>query len=380
MKKILKWFLLLSKRLYKKPSFLIILALIPICVAAVRLAVTQEGSGFVRIALAQQQAGEGTGAEVIQSLSDESGIVFYMKMDSQEAAVDAVIAGDADEAWIFPADLIGAIREFHAGRRDYVVQIITREEQVALNLAREKIPAAVYEQGAKAYYLDYIRNRLAQLDGVSDEELLTYFDQVQVDEDFFVHGNPADLTGTGEATNYLTSPIRGMLAVLVTLCGMAATLYFMQDMAVGTFSHIKQSRQGLVAFGCIATAVLNVSVVVLLTLFLSSLGGAPIREIGILLLYTVSVAAFCMLMKELLPGSNSFGAVLPLLTVVMLGLCPVFFDFRKLQALQLIFPPTYYINALYDSRYLGYMLAFTASCLLLAYLLNTLKKRLFHAM
>lgn len=378
MGKLGKWFLLLSKRLYKKPSFLVFLMLIPLCVVAFRLGARQD-SGVVHIMLAQQ-AQDSLSAQVIASLQAESAILQFSVADSPQQALDAVETGLADEAWIFPSDTEQRVETYVQGKADYVVSIVTREDGLPLQLAREKLSGALYEACAKAYYLEFIRGKLSSLDDVSNRELIAYFDHVQVDEDFFVYGKPADQTESGEPTNYLTSPIRGLLAVLVTVCGMAATMYYMQDVTAGTFCLVKETKRGLVALGCVATAVVQVSAVVLLTLFASKLGGNFWREAGILLLNVLSTAAFCLLLKEVLPGIRLYGSALPMVTVIMLGICPVFFDFRKLYGLQLVFPTTYYINALYDSRYLVYMLAFAAGCLLLAYLLHTLKKRLFHSM
>ncbi len=368
MGKVVKWFFLLSKRLYKKPSFLAILVLIPVCVAAVSIAAGQD-SGFVHIVLAQQQTGDGAGAKVIQSLLEEKGIILFSQANSPEAAVEMVQTGQVDEAWIFPVDVLEEIQT----KREYIVQVVTREERIALKLAREKLSAALYEYGAKAYYLEYIRGELSQLEDLSDGELLAYFEQVKVDEDLFVYGNPANKQDGEDATNYLTSPIRGLLAILIVLCGMAATMYYMQDEKAGSFSCVRENRRGVVALGCVLTATVNISAVVLLALAVSSLAGSLLREIPVLFLYALSCGAFCLLLKEMFPGIRSYAVVMPLMTVILIGICPVFFDFRSLSALQLVFPPTYYVNALYDSRYLIYMAGYSVACLLLGWLLQIIK-------
>ena len=364
-----KWFLLLSKRLYKKPSFLALLVMIPICVAAVGVAAGQD-SGFVHIVLAQQQAEDGTGAKAIQSLLEEKGMILYTKADSPETAVEAVETGQADEAWIFPADIM---EQMQTGR-EYVVQVITREERIATKLAREKIPAVLYEYSAKVYYLNYVRTELTQLDDLSEAALLDYYEKVSVSEDLFVYGNPADVQGGGNTTNYLTSPIRGLLGVLLVLCGMAATLYYMQDETRGMFSYVKESLRGLVALCCVLTAATNVSVVVLLALKVTDLAGSLLWEIPALLLYGVCCGSFCLLLRQLIPGIRGYCAVFPLVTVALIGLCPVFFDMRKLALLQHLLPPTYYVNALYNRNYMLYMVMYSAACLLLSWLLQMLKK------
>lgn len=369
---LLKWFYMLSKRLYKKPSFLVLLVLIPLCVALFAGAAGRD-SGFIHIVLAREQEDDPIAAEVMDTLLSESGMMRFTRAVSGEAALDAVRTGQADEAWIFPDHTQTQIENFLSGRQKYIVRAVTREQNMTAQLAREKLSAALYEACAKAYYLDYIRANISQLDGVSDGELIACFENVQVDEDLFVYGNPAD-THAAQPTNYLTSPIRGLLAVVMLLCGMAATLYYLQDEASGTFAWVRQSRKALTALGCVLTATANISVAVLLSLVFSSLAGNVLREIGALVLYSLCCGAFCLVLKALLPGIRGFAATVPLVTVVLLGICPVFYDFRRLPFLQLLFPPTYYINAAFDSKYLLYMLAYIPLCLGLCGLLQLLKR------
>ena len=372
-----KWFLMLSKRLYKKPSFLVLMLLIPLCVA-IFTGAAQQDSGFVHIILAQEQADDKIATQVTDSLLSETGAVHFTRASTPEAAVDAVQAGQADEAWIFPEDTEGVTQSFVAGKQKYIVQVVTREQTVSAQLSREKISAAMYEYCAKAYYLDFIRSGFSQLDGLSDSQLIAYFEAVKVSEDLFVYGDPASVTGSTQPVNYLTSPIRGLLAVLMLLCGMAATLFYMQDETAGTFAWVRQNRKGVTALCCVVTATVNVSVVLLLSLCFSSLAGNILKEIAMLLLYSLCCGAFCLMLKAIFPGMRAYAAIVPLMTVVLLGVCPVFFDFRKWSVLQLIFPPTYYVNAAYDSRYMLYMLAYIPICLALTKLLARLRQIRLH--
>ena len=374
MGRICKWFWMLSKRLYKKPSFLVLVLLIPVCVA-IFTGAAQQDSGFVHIVLAQEQTDDPIATQIIASLLEESGMVHFSKAATPAAALEAVSSGQAEEAWLFPQDTEAVLQGFVAGRQRYVVQVVTREQTVSLQLTREKISEAMYEYLAKAYYIDFIRSRFSQLDGLSDSQLIACFEEVQVSEELFVYGNPANVTGNTQSANYLTFPIRGLLAVVMLLCGMAATLYYMQDEAAGTFAWVRQNRKGVTALCCVVTATVNVSLVLLLSLCFSSLAGNILREIGALLLYSLCCGAFCLLLKGIFPGIRAYAAIVPLMTVVLIGVCPVFFDFRKWGFFQLLLPPTYYINGMYDSRYMLYMLAYIPVCLDLCRILQAAKKK-----
>lgn len=373
MKKMLKWFWMLSKRLYKKPSFLVLILLIPLCVALFAGA-ARESSGFVHIALAREQESDPVATAIMNDLLAEEGLIRFSQMSRQEA-LEAVQTGQADEAWIFPANTAQQLQDFAAGKGKYIVQTVTLEETVSVKLSREKLSATVYAYLAKAYYVDYVRSEFSRLEHLSDRELEVYFEEVRVNEDLFVYGNPADSSGN-QPVNYLTSPIRGLLAVVMLLCGMAATLYYMQDEAAGTFAWAQQSKKGLIALCCIVTAAVNISVILLLSLGVDRLLGNLFREIGALLLYSLCCAAFCLLLKQIFSTIRAYAAIVPLIAVVMLGLCPVFFDFREWYVWQHFLPPTYYINASYDSRYFLYMLGYIPACLAVAFLLSRIRRLL----
>ena len=67
---------------------------------------------------------------------------------------------------------------------------------------------------------------------------------------------------------------------------------------------------------------------------------------------------------------------MPLIAVILLGLCPVFFDFRGLLYLQQLLPPTHYINASFDGRYFLYMLGYIPACLGAAFALAQVRRLL----
>ena len=373
MARIFKWGFMLSKRLYKKPSFVVLLVLIPICMFAFSIAANQDG-GFVHIVLAQKNSSDSVSTEIIDELLSTKSIVQFTEADTPDTAIENVKNGLADEAWIFPDNTESEIEGFVTGRSDYVVSVVTKEQSVSLRLARDKLVGELYKYCAKAFYIDYIRTNISDLDDLSDRELITYFEEVRVDETLFVYGNPADISANDDEANYLTSPIRGLLAVLMVICGMAATLYYMQDEESGTFARVKQRRKGIAALGCVLTAIVNVSVVVLLSLCLSRLAGNIFKEIFSMLLYAFCCASFCLCLRQIFASIRSYAAIIPLLAVVLIGVCPIFFEFRGMSELQMIFPPTYYVKAVYDGSYLIYMIGYSVAGFLLSFGLQEVKK------
>lgn len=377
MKRVHKWFVLLNKRLYKKLSFILILLLIPVLVFSYSN-VAEESSGVITIALAQV-GDDAMASGVIQKLMEENSLVRFLECESPQAAKDLVADADADAAWIFPDDMEEKVYRFVASqsRKNAFIQVVERSSSVPVILAREKLSGAMYANCSRAMFLSYIRDNVPELNDKTEAELLAHYDAISVDGNFFRFSFMESSQSAQEAqdANYLLTPVRGLLAVITVLSALAASMYYMRDKSAGTFSWIPERKSGLVEFGCQMICVLNVSAVVLIALAFSGLAVSLGREVLILLLYAVCTALFSMTVRRLCGKLTALGTVLPLLIVVMLVVCPVFFDLGMLREFQYIFPPTYYINAQYSDRFLMLMGIYAAALWLVYYLTGKLLHR-----
>lgn len=374
MKKLLIWFWLLTKRLYKKPAFLAILVLIPVLTFCYQ-ASTQAESGVMTIAIAQEGQ-DSLARSIMDDLVGSSQLFSYRICDSSVQAQLLVSTGKADAAWIFPENMeekMAAFMEDPEGD-NALVRVIQREENVAHMLTRERLGGAVYRQLFARVYLQYIRQEFPQMEQLSDEELMEYYHSTDMGGQLFSFESI-----TGEAApqvHYLLAPIRGMLGVLMVLCGIAAAMYYKKDCQLGTFSWIPQRLRPAAELGCQLVAVLNVSLVAFLTLLVTGLQGNVLLEVLLLVLYSLCVAVFCMLLRSLVDSVKVLGALMPLLVVIMLLVCPVFVDMAKLRLVQMLLPPTYYLNGVYNPMYLVYMVLFTILCGGLYLLSEKLQKRI----
>jgi len=354
MKQILKWFLLLNKRLYKKISFLLILLLIPVLVFGYSN-VAQESSGVLTVALAQTGE-DAMASDVIDTLTSENSLVRFLACDTPEQAKQLVNGGEADAAWIFPEEMEEKVYRFiqTQTRANAFIQVVEGQSTVPVILAREKLSGAMFAHCTRALYLSYIRENVPQLQDTSDAELLAYYDAILVDGDFFEFSFMDASAPAQEAqeANYLLTPVRGLLAVVTVLSGLAAAMYYIRDDRAGTFAWIPERRKAGAEFGCQIICVLNVTAVILISLAISGLSASLGREVLIAILYAICVALFSMTVRRICGKLSVLGTVLPLLVVVMLVVCPVFFDLGMLRVFQYIFPPTYYINAQYSDRFL----------------------------
>lgn len=365
MKRLLIWLRLLTKRLYKKPLFLAILVLIPLLTFSYRQ-VAKQDSGMVTVALAGNRA-------ILEDLVDDSQVIAYRLCETAEEAEALVKAGKVDAAWIFPEDMAAHMERFIQDREPFI-RVVQREENVTHRLVRERLSGQVYHDLSRIFYRQFVRENFPELADKMDYELMPYYDSYQMDGQLFTYET---ITGAqAPDTHYLLSPIRGILAVLAMVAGMAAAMYHQKDRKTGTFGWLPLRRRPLAELGGQALAIGNVLLVSLLTLAVTGLCGNIGLELATLVLYTLCCAVFCMLLGSVCGSVKLLGAVLPILSVGMLLVCPVFLDLARLRLVQLLLPPTYYIIAIHNPAYLAYMAIFTALCAGLYILSEKLHKRL----
>lgn len=371
--KLLMWFWLLTKRLYKKLSFLAILLLIPALVLGYGAAAKGD-SGMITVVLAQKEDNPSAEA-LIQTLEDSSQLIHYEICPDAQTAEELVRGGKADMAWIFEDDLDAKLQAFLSQPREKnaMVTVLLREDNVTLRLAREKLSGALYQALSPRIYISFVRENVPELANLSDEALLEYYNTHEIASELFAFDDTDSAMASTQTVHYLTAPVRGLLAVVIALCGMATAMYYMQDTRRGTFAWVSTRALPAVELGCQLVSLVNVAAVVLLALALAGQTGSFLLELPAALLYCLCCAAFSMLLRRLCGSVRILATLLPLLVVVMLVLCPVFFDLGALRSFHYLLPPTYFIQAIYNTKYFLYMAVYTGICLGLYFLLGLAK-------
>lgn len=377
-RRILCWIGLLWKRLYKKLTFVLLLLLIPVLVFGYGQS-AQEESGLVTIALVSRADPLEPLTQAVWEDLQQSQVVRYVICASEEEARALVLEGQVDTAWIFAEDLEHKIYDFVArrSRTAAFVTVLEPESRVALKLVRELLSGVMFPHCSESVYLHYIRENAPELEALTDEQLLAYYYGAEFDDELFlfsdIEGNVQ--TPTEEETNYLLTPVRGMLGVVAVLAGLATAMYYIRDEKNGTFAWVPLRRRWLVELGCQLISLVNVVAVAVIALALAGQAQEIGREIAVAALFSLCVAAFSMAVRRLSGGIRGLAMVTPLLVVVMLVVCPVFFDLGAMRQLQYAFPPTYFVNGAYSLRFLGLMALYTLALLGLCWLLDLGKRR-----
>lgn len=374
MKRLCMWFVLLNKRLYKKISYVGILLLIPV-LCLIFSAVAKEQSGVLTIALASENPQEILAKDIISDIKSETLVVSFLETTPQNAR-ELVAAGKADAAWILPADLHSRVKDYVNGEKnsDGFVTVIEQEQTVPLMLSHEKLSSVFHKLIVKEAYLRYLREIAPETQQISDEELLVFLEETDVSGELFEF---YDITGNrrNESANYLTTPIRGLLAVLAVICCIVTAMHFQNDLDRGIFSLLPEKSRKFGEFGYQMISALNILVVILVALLISGLSASLWREILIFVLFAICSSLFGMVMRAIFGGGRGLAVLIPILSVVMLALCPIFFDYGEFKTIQFVFPPTYYVNAVYNTKYIWYLVVYDA-ILFLIYFVLILGKRL----
>jgi len=346
-----------NKRLFKKYSFLLILCMVPLLVGGIRM-LAKEESGIARVVLCLPNPADGLAAGVCEELMSEDGILRYIFCDKEEEARRMVMENEADTAWIFAEDLAGSLREAASRRRPGpVVKVVERKDSVSLIFSREILGAALYPAFSYAVYEDYIRKELGltELDG---EEIRQAYERTLVEGSLF---QMAYLDGGEEQEDYhyLQAPVRGMLAIWLVLCGLAACLYYMQDEEQGVFLRTPAARRLPAAFGVCAVFLSDAALVLLLACRLAGVFTVWYREVLSCVLFACATLAFCNLVRLLCGTPERLGSCMLLLTAGMLVLCPVFINLRGFRAVKYLLPPYYYLLSIHSVRHLYGMAIYT---------------------
>ena len=326
---------LLLKRCFRRPGYLLILAAVPLLTLAL-LAAARTGSGLITAALVLTDPEDPAAVLTQDDLMNVSGAVRVLLYDTPENALRAVKEGTADAAWIL-GSLERDLRTYaEKGWTDPFIRVTEREENPLLMLARERLYAALFPALSRAEFDALMGSRF----GVTDEAVLR--DRYDFGADLSSMVRFEDLSG-GEAgaEGYLLSPVRGLLALLVLLTGLASALYALGDDRRETFLWL--SRPGRIFLPPLShfLAELPVAAVMLLSLRAAGLTRGAVGECLLMLAYCAACAVVSEILRRLLRTEERLAAVIPAVLLLSLSLSPIFADL----GLPRLLPTAWYLRA-----------------------------------
>ncbi len=346
MSKLFVWLWLINKRLLKKPSFICILAFSLVFVFAFSFSASD--GAMLKVAVASEAPGEPLYKEILSSL-ENGGIIGITEM-SRDDAIEAVVGGKADAAWIFPSGLDERIGKYvnDVNEDNFVVTVIQREESVLLQISREKLMSALYPHLSMFMYSSFMELRYPEISDMGTVEFEQYYDSASAEgEEMFRIVTPQGSTVSSDK-GILLSPIRGILSVLAVIGGLAVSLYSIRDERDGCFNIVPEKKRFALYVTYNLVAVFDIALVSLAALAISGLAVSFEREILLLSLFVFSAVAFSTFLRIVFAKESVFGVLIPFVAVVSITLCPVFININIPVWLRLLLPTYGYLAGVYS--------------------------------
>lgn len=370
LKKYFIWYYMLSKRLLKKKSFIILLCIIPIIIPLVNMAMSQD-SGILKIVLCND-GNTDTSAKIIDSLINDDGVILYSVADSRRSATKDVISGKADAAWIFSPDIDEGIENYNTDNINQpLIDIIQREDSIQLKLSKELLYSALFETLSRSLYKNFVYANIVSEDILSSEEIDRYYDNMDK-PDNIIQLERLDSGPVKTQSNYLSVPLRGLLSLFVVFATLAAVMYFLKDQSENKYSWMPVKKRLAPAFASCLSASCFSAIAVFIALNFSNISVGFMRELISMILFVIASTAFGLLLCIIFKSYGKLGASIPGMIIIMLILSPIFFDVRFLKPIKMMLPTYYYLYSISDSTYLLYMVLYSIIMFMVCILLNQL--------
>ena len=352
MKRMGMWILLMTKRLMKKPSFIIILVLLPVILVMYRFIITED-DGTIRACVYVPEGSEAFTAKLADNLADAEFSARFYLVDSEDDLYSDVIAGRAEVGYILPKDLK---ERFLTKNWDSAVRMVVSDTSQMAPFVNEFVTVVIYTDMMEEYIADYLVNRSGL--ELSDEEIRPIIREnllKQADSGSLFDIAYRDYYKNEEVSreevmdeNYLMKPIRGTVALFVLLAGLAGLVFWFQDNAEGRFKVMSHEKRPVINYGSLLLPTALSAIVGMVCILIAGLCENIFLELLTMLLYVIFVTGVCEIIRVIVPSVNAVCAAIPILAIASYLCCPILIDMKKVlpvvSYLRKILPPDYYLE------------------------------------
>lgn len=371
------WFLMLMKRLFFKPGFVVLLLLIPALGFAMSVA-SKEESGITTVMLYAEGEEGSVSDEIVKSLASSDSIVRFIVAKDEDEAIDKVLYGKAEAAWIIPADVDVLIAEYASDLSKDVTlaSVVQASETPILRLVREKLNGAIFPYVSHELYKTFALDaEKVGLDEPDAAEFDSYYAKAAFRESIVKYVYVGSASAPDGGTSYLLSPVRGLSALAALLCTFAAALYGMQDEKNGFFSRIPLRMRLPVHFASTLAAGIVSSAMVTLSLALSGNFTSVLPELGAAVSLAITSSALAAALCRVFSSPFALGAAIPPTVIVAAVVCPIFLGLKFPARIEMLFPVTYTVRAVRQPRYILFALVYAAAALAVGFVLDLVRRR-----
>ena len=370
--KAFKWYIALTKRLFSRISFVLVLCIIPLCALTVRMS-SQEDHGILTVALCCESVDDRAYFQIKEEFLKQDSVLHFYEVSSVNDAEKDVNFGVADCAWVFKANFSDNLEKYISHtKNEPLCMVLLKEDTVFTAIAREKLYGRLMGLLAKNYSFDFVDGRV---DADVDKLFALYdIEREKYTSDFVDFQYVNSTEKLAENNDYLASPLRGIICIAVMVCVLASVMCSINDDTEGRYTYFSFEKRYILHFAsCLAGGVPS-GMVAVVSMSIAGINVALARELIIMIMFIIALCGFSCTVAFIFDNIHTFTWSIPISVVLTAVLCPIFLNVRKGNVLSTILPVKHCLNAVYSNDGLFSLLLYTVFSVLISFVIYKLKK------
>ncbi len=353
MKRTLTFFLLFIKRLCRKPSFVLILLLMPVMVIAMRF-IIEEDDETVRVAVLCEDGNEKMDV-VMDKLTGNSELIKFYESDSLMELRADVLTNDAECGVVFTDGVWDALVEEDA---DEKIVIYQSSKSSYTDYILEMVYSAVFSELAQ-YRLERYLDKYPLQSYMTEEERNEYI-EARYDEymkeggTFEIYFTDAgmesgnDVSSVAGDNSYLFKPVRGILAVIMMAASLAGAVFRTIDEKDGVYKTLSYREKPYINIVTVFIPTVLACIMALVCIFVAGVNKGTVSEIGRMVMYCLLLTGFSNFLRCIVRSEAMLCSLLTMLTVASVVGCDIVINLAALvkgiSAIRWFLPAGYYME------------------------------------
>lgn len=349
MNKYLIWFRLLCKRVIKKPTFLIILILIPIVTFMLKFSL-ERTSIDIHVGIIALSDDETSQTFLTKVLEYNSRFVHFHKYTSKDELEQAVKSQTIQCGYVLHEDFSSKLSD---GNYSKLMTVYQPTNSIIVSITDELMTSFLSDKLALGIVTDICFSD-KMLGYVNEDKL-----EESINEHFYYYASNTDsfsfhFTNVISDESYdidyaksVVTPLRGVIALFIFISAMAGGVTWYNDRKNGAFKICTRGFSIYTGFLEIFIPTLLTSIVSLINIYFLNISSNFIIEILTILLYTLICTAFTLLICSIIRSALRFTSCIPIFIIGSLIFSPIIINIAafapSLTFAKYLFMPTYYL-------------------------------------
>ena len=336
-------FLLTIKQAIKKPIILILM-LISVILSFAFKKISDSKTEMAITAGFYLENEEGTYKDLKVDLLSFDGLIDFVYYDDMNKMIDDVKSYKLECGYVIDGDMFSKMMD---NKITALIHVIKSNKTTMDSVINEALYSNVFPHISYLGVSDYLMND----SGISEQYKEGLFDESTINKLFKTYqesGSGYQFSYEGEPQDYkitkeeiFLSPVRGILCLIVLISSFAGAYTFYKENENPVFT-MKRVR-----IVYITVPVIFTSIVSLISLFLSHTSTNLIKEIFVMLLYSLICIIYTLIISSIIKKEVAFASLLPIIVIASIICTPILFDLSEfvplIRYLKYLWPTNYYL-------------------------------------